>query len=179
MNKATFLSKLNFVAEIDSKVEDKTAQVRTRFIEGIQTQIEAFTAQQAGKHFQLTRERREKDAEGNVVKTEKAVRFAVWWELANGNYFVVPRYGSKKIQLTEAGTAINAGKALEGVKNVLDMLIEATNAGELDAVLLKASERKQKDEAPKTEQEQPQAPEAAQQAETPKTGKTERNTRGH
>lgn len=143
--KTTLLSKLAFVAEDATKSHDRTETVRGRFIDGIKIQLEALEAEKTNKPFTLKRERREKDeATGETKKFEKEVRFNKWWEVSQGVLFVFPRYGSKRIALSSMGPAIKAGTKLDDVKNVLELLIEATNGGELDKALLEATERKAK-----------------------------------
>ena len=166
----TVLSKLQFVKEVEAE-NDRAPHVRKRFVEGVNTQLEALAAEVENKPFTLTRERREKDEEtGETTKYEKAVRFSVWWTKGPKGYSVEPRYGSKKIQLSDAGSVIKTGPKLDDVKAVLELLIQAANAGELDKPLLEVSERKRKADEAET---------PAEKAVTPTTGKTERTTRGH
>lgn len=163
----TVLSKLTFTKEVEAK-NDRTPHVRTKFVEGVNVQLAALQAEIEGKPFKLTKERREKNEEtGEVTKTEKEVRFSVWWTKGVKGYAVEPRYGSKRIQLSVMGSIIQTGDKLTDVKAVLELLIEAANAGELDNQLLKASERKEKPKA------------AVEGDKTPETGKAQRTTRGH
>ncbi|WP_156474459.1 hypothetical protein [Gluconobacter albidus] len=164
----TALSKLTFVATVDT-MNDRAPHVRKRFVEGVEVQLQALQAEVENKPFKLMRERREKDeATGETSKFEKAVRFATWWEKGNNAYFVSPRYGSKKIQLSEGGAAIKTGPKLDDVKAVLELLIQAAKAGELDKPLLATSERKRKEEEV-----------VAAKPETPRTGAQARTGRGH
>ncbi|MBB2164045.1 hypothetical protein HLH26_05735 [Gluconacetobacter sp. 1b LMG 1731] len=167
------LSKLTFVAEVEAE-HDRAPHVRKRFVEGVEVQLQALQAEVENKPFTLTRERREKDEAGETVKFDKAVRFSTWWTKGPKGYSVEPRYGSKKIQLSDAGSIIKTGPKLDDVKAVLELLIQAANAGELDKPLLETSERKRKADEPEAAAET-----ATAKPETPKTGKTERNTRGH
>ncbi|MCP1243839.1 hypothetical protein GOB86_13585 [Acetobacter lambici] len=160
----TILGKLTFTKEMQA-INDRTAHVRSKFVDGVNVQLEALTAEVEGKPFKLTKEHREKNEEtGEVTKIEKEVRFSVWWTKGVKGYSVEPRYGSKRIQLSVMGSIIQTGEKLSDVKAVLELLIQAANAGELDKPLLEVSERKSKTE---------------QKPETPTTGSTERTTRGH
>ncbi|MBF0892751.1 hypothetical protein HKD28_15270 [Gluconobacter sp. LMG 1744] len=163
----TALSKLTFVSEVEAE-HDRAPHVRKRFVEGVEVQLQALQAEVEGKPFKLMRERREKDeATGETNKFEKAVRFATWWTKGPKGYSVEPRYGSKKIQLSDAGSVIKTGPKLDDVKAVLELLIVAAKAGELDKPLLATSERKRKEE------------EAPAKPETPRTGAQARTGRGH
>lgn len=169
----TVLSKLTFTKEMQA-LNDRTAHVRSKFVEGVNVQLAALQAEIEGKPFKLTKERREKNEEtGEVTKTEKEVRFSVWWTKGVKGYAVEPRYGSKRIQLSVMGSIIQTGDKLTDVKAVLELLIEAAKAGELDKPLLAVSERKEKVEPPQAEVVLPEASKA------PVTGATERKTRGH
>lgn len=167
----TILGKLTFTKEMQA-LNDRTAHVRDKFVDGVNVQLKALTAEVESRPFKLTKERREKNEEtGEMVKTEKEVRFSVWWTKGVKGYSVEPRYGSKRIQLSDMGSIIQTGDKLSDVKAVLELLIEAAKAGELDSQLLKASERKEKSKAEK--------PLAVEGDKTPATGKVQRTTRGH
>lgn len=167
----TILGKLTFTKEMQA-LNDRTAHVRSKFVDGVNVQLEALTAEVESRPFKLTKERREKNEEtGEVTKTEKEVRFSVWWTKGVKGYSVEPRYGSKRIQLSVMGSIIQTGDKLSDVKAVLELLIQAANAGELDKPLLAVSERKEKPKAEK--------PLAVEGDKTPATGKAQRTTRGH
>ena len=164
----TSLGKLTFTKEIQA-LNDRTAHVRSKIAEGVNVQLEALKAEVVGKPFKLTKEHREKYEEtGEVTKTEKEVQLSVWWTKGVKGYSVEPRYGSKRIQLSVMGSIIQTGDKLSDVKDVLELLIQAANAGELDKALLAVSERKEKPKA-----------EAVEDDKTPTTGKTQRTTRRH
>lgn len=164
----TILGKLTFTKEMQA-LNDRTTHVRSKFVDGANVQLEALKAEVESRPFKLTKEHREKNEEtGEVVKREKEVRFSVWWTKGVKGYSVEPRYGSKRIQLSAMGSIIQTGDKLSDVKAVLELLIEAAKAGELDTALLAVSERKAKPKA-----------EAVEGDKTPTTGKTQRTTRGH
>ena len=167
----TVLSKLTFTKEMQA-LNDRTAHVRSKFVDGVNVQLAALQAEIEGKAFKLTKERREKNEEtGEVTKAEKEIRFSVWWTKGVKGYAVEPRYGSKRIQLSVMGSIIQTGDKLTDVKAVLELLREAAKAGKLDNQILKASERKEKPKAEK--------PLTVQDDKTPATGKAQRTTRGH
>lgn len=180
----TILGKLTFTKEMQA-INDRTAHVRSKFVDGVNVQLEALTAEVEGKPFKLTKEHREKNEEtGEVTKTEKEVRFSVWWTKGVKGYSVEPRYGSKRIQLSVMGSIIQTGDKLSDVKDVLELLIEAANAGELDKALLAVSERKRPMEevVGPTENICSVADEHLDKptaSKTPATGKAQRTTRGH
>ena len=76
------------------------------------------------------------DGSKQLVTVPKRVKR--WWRMdALGNCFLVLRYGNRVITLSAGRTAIAVGPKSKLV-SVIDTVITATNAGEMDAVLAAA-----------------------------------------
>src|SRR5271168_1110116 len=72
---------------------------------------------------------------------EKQQRVLPWWRLlANGSYAFFVRPGVKPIEFEKGKTAI-AVASLDKLPSVIDTLIHAVRAGELDAQLEQSSKR--------------------------------------
>jgi len=81
----------------------------------------------------------EKKESGEKVLVEKPIRTAKWWQPdQNGGYVMTVKVGSKRIEFEKGKAAIAVG-SLEKLPGVIDSLIKAVRAGELDEQLSQAS----------------------------------------
>ena len=72
---------------------------------------------------------------GEKVLVEKPLRTTKWWQPdQNGGYVMTMKIGSKRIEFEKGKAAISVG-SLEKLPSVIDTLIKAVRAGELDAQL--------------------------------------------
>ena len=73
--------------------------------------------------------------DGERVLTEKKLPVPAWWRTdEKGQVVFFVRVGWKPIEFEKGKVGIVAG-SIEGLPEVIDMLIEAVRAGELDALL--------------------------------------------
>jgi hypothetical protein len=78
---------------------------------------------------------------GERVMVEKQLRVPLWWrQHSNGTYALFVRSGLKPIEFENGKTAI-AVPSLDKLSAVIDTLITAIRAGELDAQLAQASKQ--------------------------------------
>lgn len=76
---------------------------------------------------------------GEKVLVEKPIRTGKWWQPdANGGYVMTVKVGSKRIELEKGKAAIAVG-TLEKLPSIIDALIRAVRAGELDEQLKQSS----------------------------------------
>jgi len=81
----------------------------------------------------------EKKESGEKVLVEKPIRTSKWWQPdPNGGYVMTLKIGSKRIEFEKGKSAIAVG-ALEKLPSVIDALIKAVRAGELDEQLKQSS----------------------------------------
>ena len=81
-------------------------------------------------------ERRE---DGEKVLIEKPLRTSKWWQPdQNGAYLLTVKVGSKRIEF-EKGKAAIVVPSLDKLSGVIDTLIKAVRAGELDEQINKSS----------------------------------------
>lgn len=89
----------------------------------------------ADPNFVRTVKRWERKEGGEKVLVERPLRTSKWWQLdGNGGYVMTVKVGSKRIEFEKGKAAIAVG-ALEKLPGVIDALIKAVRAGELDAQL--------------------------------------------
>jgi uncharacterized protein DUF6641 len=92
----------------------------------------------ADPSYQRRIKRWEKKEGGEKVLVEKPIRTSKWWRQdQNGGYVMTVKVGSKRLEF-EKGKAAIAVSSLEKLPSVIDALIKAVRAGELDEQLNQA-----------------------------------------
>ena len=92
----------------------------------------------ADPNFVRTVKRWERKEGGEKVLVERPLRTSKWWQPdQNGAYVMTVKVGSKRIEFEKGKAAISVG-SLEKLPAVIDALIKAVRAGELDAQLSEA-----------------------------------------
>ena len=127
LKKSSALSKFQVGAATKQQNSDPVQHRRSRFIEGVQLQVEALEAELANRPFVRTGVRKDKES-GQPV--ERTLRFKKWWSKDGNRFLVVLRYGASAL-FSEAIIA----PTIEDVITVFDGVIEAAKAGDLDAQL--------------------------------------------
>lgn len=118
---------------------DPVQRSREKMIAALAEQKHMAEAKIAGQHFAPTHIVRKKNAEGVRVEVEalKRVRQG-WFTDGNDKVFFSIRYAGKTIEFAKDKNAIEAGE-LAKLPVVIDTLIEAVRAGELDVQLTAAA----------------------------------------
>ena len=89
----------------------------------------------ADPNFIRTVKRWERKEGGERVLVEKPLRTSRWWQPdGNGGHVMTVKVGSKRIEFDKGKAAIAVGP-LEKLPHVIDALIKAVRAGELDEQL--------------------------------------------
>jgi hypothetical protein len=115
-------------------VADPAIQRRAKFIKQLEQQREL--AREQG--FEPTKRKWVVTGDGTKQLVTVPKRVKRWWRMdAQGNCFLVLRYGNRIITLTAGRTAIAVGHKGKLVQ-VFDTVITATKAGELDDLLAAA-----------------------------------------
>ena len=130
----SILTALVFVPLPRNTVADPAVQRRAKFIKQLEQQREL--ARELG--FEPTKRKWVVDADGTrqLVNVPKCVKR--WWRMdAQGTCFLVLRYGNRVIILNAGRTAIAVGPKSKLV-SVIDTVIAAAKAGEMDAMLAAA-----------------------------------------
>lgn len=118
---------------------DPVQRAREKMIAALAEQKQMAEARIAGQAFTPTHIVRRKNAEGVRVEVEapKRVRQG-WFTDGNGKVFFALRYAGKALDFAKDKNAIEAGE-LSALPKVIDTLVEAVRAGELDAQLTAAA----------------------------------------
>lgn len=118
---------------------DPVQRAREKMIATLAEQKEMAEAKIAGRVFAPTHMVRRKNAEGQRVEVEapKRVRQG-WFTDGIGKVFFAIRYAGKNIEFAKDKNAIEVGE-LAGLPAIIDTLMEAVRAGELDAQLTAAA----------------------------------------
>lgn len=118
---------------------DPVQRAREKMIAVLAEQKQMAEAKIAGQSFTPTHIVRKKNAEGIRVEVETAKRVRQgWFTDGNGKVFLGVRYAGKLIEFAKDKNAIEAGE-LSALPNIIDTLVEAVRAGELDAQLTAAA----------------------------------------
>ncbi len=107
-----------------SSTRDPVQARRTKFIHGAELQRLAVAAAESGSRFS--------------APNGKPVR--VWFFQKLGRWYLQPRYGARTLKLDGTHNAI-AVDSFAALDTVLELLVEAAKAGELDAALEDVSVR--------------------------------------
>jgi hypothetical protein len=123
---------------------DPVQRAREKMIAVLAEQKQMAEAKIAGQAFTPTHVVRKKNAEGVRVEVETAKRVRQgWFTDANGKVFLGIRYAGKPIEFAKDKNAIEAGE-LSALPKIIDTLVEAVRAGELDAQLTAAAAERSK-----------------------------------
>ncbi len=130
----SILTALAFVPLPRKTIADPVIKRRATFIKQLEQQREL--AREQG--FEPTKRKWVVMADGSKQLVTVPKRVKRWWRMdAQGTCFLVLRYGNRVITLNAGRTAIAVGPKSKLV-SVIDTVITATKAGEMDAVLAAA-----------------------------------------
>lgn len=118
---------------------DPIQRARDKVVDALTEQKAMAEAKLAGQHYAPTHKVWRKNETGQRAQVEapKRVRQG-WFQDAYRKVFFGLRYAGKAIEFAKDKNAIEVGQ-LETLPSVLDTLIEAVRAGELDAQLAAAA----------------------------------------
>ena len=132
------LDKLKIVAlakQVKGTVEQER---RKKLAEQLTEQLKLAEAALGGVAYQRTKAAWENDAEGHRYRVQRPVTLRQWWTVADGGVaqFGV-RYGAVPLQLQPGKAAVEVAK-LADLPVVIKTLLQAVEAGELDAAVAAA-----------------------------------------
>ncbi|MBP2461833.1 MULTISPECIES: hypothetical protein [unclassified Rhizobium] len=118
---------------------DPGQRAREKMVATLAEQKQMAEAKITGQAFAPTHIVRRKNAEGQRIEVEtlKRVRQS-WFTDGSGKVYFSLRYAGKSIEFAKDKNAVEVGELL-ALPAVLDTLIEAVRAGELDAQLTAAA----------------------------------------
>ncbi|MCB4825355.1 hypothetical protein [Roseicella aerolata] len=124
---------------------DAKGRARAKVIAHLEQQKALLAAHVEGKAFEATRPVYRTNDAGERVRIMQSVHVRRDWFLDGaGTVHFMVRYGAKPLPLDKTGsTSVEAG-TLDGLPGVIDALIAAVQAGELDAQLATAAQERSK-----------------------------------
>ena len=130
----TVLNTLKLVAATKPAALNPVLFKRNKFIAKLSEQQALAQAQQDGKTYAPTKQKKVTDADTGVVsEITVSKRIKQWWWTGDGGKLLLGvRYGNKVMELSKGRAAVEVGGVKELV-SVLTTLRKATEAGELDA----------------------------------------------
>ena len=136
--KMSVLDKLKIVAlakQVKGTVEQER---RKKLAEQLTEQLKLAEAALGGMAYQRTKAAWDTDAAGNRYRVQRPVKLRQWWTVADGGVaqFGV-RYGAVPLQLQPGKAAVEVAK-LADLPVVIKTLLQAVEAGELDAAVAAA-----------------------------------------
>ncbi|MDA9020079.1 hypothetical protein N9H60_02745 [Flavimaricola sp.] len=137
----TALAKLNFKSVTRSATRDPVMARRDKLVAGLKEQQLVYTAALKGEDHRVERSRWMNNEQGErvLMKTHRRVR--PWFFEQDGGWYVQCRYGARVIAADGTNNAVFV-TTLKDVAAVLDVFLAAAQAGELDAAIAQAAERK-------------------------------------
>ena len=125
------LKSLNSVALPKLSNSDPAMKRRAKLLVQLEQQLELAK----NPSFVVLTQKWQKQGDGSKQLIEKQKRVKKWWVVdMMGNCFFTARYGSKLLEFEKGKSAINVG-GKENLVAVIEAVIAAVRAGELDAAL--------------------------------------------
>jgi hypothetical protein len=124
---------------------DAKGRARAKVVGHLEQQKQLLAAHMEGKAFDATRPVYKTNEAGERVRVMQPLHVRRgWFEDATGTVHFMVRYGAKPLPLDKAGsTSVEVG-TLDALPGVVDALLAAVRAGELDAQLAAAAQERSK-----------------------------------
>lgn len=137
----TVLAKLNFKSVTRSTTRDPVLARRDKLVAGLNEQQLVHAAALKGEDHRVERSKWMQNEQGERVSVKTHRRVRPWFFEQDAGWYVQCRYGARVIAADGTNNAVFV-KSLKDVAAVLTVFLSAASAGELDAVLAQAAERK-------------------------------------
>jgi len=137
----TALAKLNFKLVTRSTTLDPVVARREKLLAGLKEQQLVYAAALKVEDHRVERQKWMTNEQGERVLVKINRRVRPWFFEQDGGWYVQCRYGARVIAADGRNNAVFV-KSLKDVGAVLEAFLSAANAGELDAAISKAAERK-------------------------------------
>lgn len=134
------LAKLNFKTVTKTTTRDPVIARRDKLVAGLKEQKLVYAAALEGKDHRVERHKWMNNEHGERVSVQTHRRVRPWFFEQDGGWYVQCRYGARVIAADGNNNAVFV-KSLKDVGPVLDVLLSAAAAGELDAAIAKTAER--------------------------------------
>ena len=134
------LAKLSIKSVTRSASQDPIQLRRQKLVAAIEEQHAVAEAAMNGDAYEVQRKTWAKNEQGEKVLVERMRKVRPWFFEQDGGWYVQCKYGNKALKLGD-GNAVFV-KALKEVQGALSALKSAAEAGELDAAIGTAVQRK-------------------------------------
>ena len=138
----TQITKLNFkTVQRVGAAKDPVQDRRNKLIAAIDEQKLVLAAQQKGEIHTKEHDKWMTNDQGERVQVRARRKVKAWFFAQDGGWYVQCRYGARVLLVDGKNNAVFVNK-LEQVSAVLDVFQAGASAGELDAAIAHAAERK-------------------------------------
>jgi hypothetical protein len=129
------LDTLNIVVKPNLRPVSTEDQKRHKLIIKLQEQLSMAEAELSGNSYRRMKWITQTNEQGQAERIQRPVRVKQWWfKDRAGNVVFALKYGAKPILISKDKSAVQVGSTAE-LPAVINTLIQAVNAGELDAQL--------------------------------------------
>jgi hypothetical protein len=129
------LDTLNIVVKPNLRPISAEDQKRHKLIMKLQEQLSMAEAELSGNSYRRMKWITQTNEQGQAERIQRPVRVKQWWfKDRAGNVVFALKYGAKPILISKDKSAVQVGSTAE-LPAVINTLIQAVNAGELDAQL--------------------------------------------
>lgn len=140
----SLLKNLKLTAAKPNPAIDAKGRARVKLVRYLEEQKALVTAQLAGKLYQASKMAYRTNDAGERIRVEASRHVRRGWvDGANGVVYFQARYGSKPLEFSKGVNAVEATK-LDELPGIIDTLILAVHAGELDIQLTAAAAERRK-----------------------------------
>ena len=137
----TALKKLTLSDHTLKRVKvDPVMRSRTKFAAALQTQINIVEAEAKGETHTVERMRWRTNDEGERVRVPTLITPRAWFWEEDGVVYLMPKIGVRPLEIEKGKSTIKVGAPRE-LLPTLNMLIAATEAGDLDSQIAEANSR--------------------------------------
>ncbi|HPE80296.1 MAG TPA: hypothetical protein PKZ35_09825 [Gammaproteobacteria bacterium] len=138
----SILSALDLTASAKGAPIDKAVVRRNKVMAKLEEQLQIANAVLNDEEYAKKKTVKKTDEDGNQVTVTVPKRVTKWFYTNNGNdWYLEVKYGNRTLELAKGKAAITVGK-LDNMAAVIEQVKLAVAAGELDAAIAIAAERK-------------------------------------
>ena len=135
------LSKLTIKRVLRQDTLDPVQARRIKLLFALEEQLSVADAVMQGKQYSVTVPRWSNNEHGERIRIEHQRVPRAWFFAQDNGFYVQCKYGSKPLPLSKDGNAVFV-KQLTEVPSVLQAFYAAASAGEFDAVIGTAAQRR-------------------------------------
>lgn len=128
----SYMSKLNITQLKRPTKQSPAEERRSKLVAKLEEQLALAQAQAEGKSYVVTKSTWTRDDQGTKTRVQRERAVRQWWWSEGTALAMVVRYGARPLELSKGKRALSIANA-EALPEVINTIIAAVNAGELDA----------------------------------------------